>query len=234
MAGISSAGAAAATHTPPPDPPAAEGHGGGAATYDDNDDNDNDYLSMLLERFPDLFALKVLVHLDPIDRSFLAQAGSTCRTAVANSDLPREGTRRVELGRAEWVVRHKISEFCTSIERLAWAKASGCPWIARTCMMAAQGGRLEVLRWARENDCPWNVWTAAHAAAGGHLKVLQWARAHDCPWTEWICYRAARGGHLAVLQWAREHGCKWDKRECEAIADYRNHPETLAWVRAQP
>jgi hypothetical protein len=66
------------TVSPPPEPPAAAGHGGGAAS--DNDDNNNDDntftpLLDLLERFPDLFVLNVLVHLAPIDRTFLAQAG---------------------------------------------------------------------------------------------------------------------------------------------------------------
>ena len=36
----------------------------------------------LLERFPDLFAQQVLSHLDPIDRTFLAQTGGVCRAAL--------------------------------------------------------------------------------------------------------------------------------------------------------
>ena len=55
-------------------------------------------LDLEVERFPDLFEQKVLQHLDPIDRSFLAQAGNACRSAVAASGLPRAGTRRVVLG----------------------------------------------------------------------------------------------------------------------------------------
>jgi hypothetical protein len=109
----------------------------------------------LLERFPDLFALKVLRHLDPIDRTFLAQAGGACRAAVAASDLPRAGTREEVLGESVWVVTHRLRQFCTSIERLAWAKASGCPWVPQVCALAAEGGRPEVLQWARSHGCPW-------------------------------------------------------------------------------
>ena len=126
----------------------------------------------LLERFPDLFAQRVLQHLDPIDRTFLAQTGGACRAAVAASDLPRAGTSRVVLVKRRWLVTHQIMNFCTSVERLAWAKASGCPWVAQTCALAARGGRLEVLRWAREHDCPWGTGTCALAAAGGHQESV--------------------------------------------------------------
>jgi hypothetical protein len=233
MAGIHSSSPGAAPLSPSPEPPAAEGHGGGAAD-DDDDNNDNTFFPLLdlLQRFPDLFAQKVLAHLAPIDRTFLAQTEGACRAAVAVSDLPRAGTRGVVLGKHVWVVRHNISEFCTSVERLAWAKANGCPWVYLTCELAAGGGRLEALQWAREQDCPWDTGTCASAAEGGHLEVLRWAREHHCFWDIWTCYKAAARGHLEVLKWAREHGCPWVKRQC-AAASY-NHPQTLAWVRAQP
>jgi len=70
MAVISSFGAHAAPLSSPPEPPAAEGHGGGA---DEDDKNSRIFpLLDLLERFPDVSVQKVLVHLDPIDRTFLA------------------------------------------------------------------------------------------------------------------------------------------------------------------
>jgi hypothetical protein len=65
----------------------------------------------LLERFPNLFAQKVLRHLDPIARTFFAQAASACRAAVAAFDLPRAGTREKVLGRGVWVVQHRLEEF---------------------------------------------------------------------------------------------------------------------------
>jgi len=165
MAGNSSSDTGAAPLSSPLEPPAAGGHGGGAADHDDGDDDDNDKkifspLVDLVERFPDLFAQKVLAHLVPIDRTFLAQAGSACRAAVAASDLPRAGTREEVQGKSAWVVTHKLVEFCTSVERLAWAKASGSPWVARTCALAAEHGHLEVLQWARVHGCPWDSATS--------------------------------------------------------------------------
>jgi len=74
----------------------------------------------------------------------------------------------------------------------------------------------------RDHDC----------IAGGHLEVLQWAREHDCPWDADTCYFAAMTGHLEALLWARAHGCPWEKGRCEYAS--RDHPETLAWVLAQP
>ena len=37
---------------------------------------------------------------------------------------------------------------------------------------------------------------------------------------------------LKVLRWAREHGYPWDKQDLECASGH--HPETQAWVRAQP
>ena len=116
----------------------------------------------LLERFPDLFAQEVLQHLDRIDRTFLAQAWRACRASVAASDLPRAGTRRKLLGRSVWVVTHKLREFCTSVERLAWAKASGCPWEVRTCVHVAMGGSLKALQWAHAHGYPWDERTSGY------------------------------------------------------------------------
>ena len=233
MAGMfSSAAAHAAPLSLPPEPPAAEGHGGGGgAENDDEDDDDVTFFPLLdlLERFPDIFAQKVLAHLDPIDRTFLAQGGGAWRATVAASGLPRAGTQRVVLKKSVWTMTHKISEFCTSVERLAWAKDNGCPWVAWTFAFAARGGRLDVLRWARDHGCPWDWSTCAH---DGNLEVLWWAREHECPWDADTCYWAAAGGHLEVLQWARAHGCPWDKQFCEHAS--ARHPDTLAWLRAQP
>ena len=185
----------------------------------------------------------MLQHLDPIDRTFLAQAGGACRAAVAACDLPCAGTRRVVSGKSVWVVTHRLGEFCTSVERLAWAKASGCPWVERICrsgrtpagaevgegerlpvgsddmLGAARRGHLEVLQWAREQGCPWDSWnTCSTAAQGGHLYVLQYARAHGCPWDSRTCAHAARHGNLQVLKWAREHGCPWTTVARDAAA----------------
>ena len=213
MTGMSSSATDAAPLSSPPELPAAKSHGG----YD-SDKNTFFPLLDLVERFPDLFEQRVLAHLDPIDPSFLAQTGGACRAAVAASDLPRAGEIDQFLGKLVWVVTHIVRDFCTSVERLAWAKASGCPWAEFTCACAALGGHLEVLRWARENGCPWDDWTCTLAARDGHLEVLRWAREQHCAWNEATCCCAACGGHLEVLQWAREHGCPWRKSECEYAA----------------
>jgi len=80
----------------------------------------------VLERFPELFAQKLLRHLDPIDRTFLAQAGGGCRAAVEASDLPRAGTRRVVVGRSVRVVQHRLGEFVGSVKRLPVGCADLC------------------------------------------------------------------------------------------------------------
>ena len=132
-------------------------------------------------------------------------------------------------------VRLRLKEFCTSAERLAWAKANGCPWGSsyrwnwwdNPCALAARGGHLDALHWARQHGCPWGAATCASAAAGGHLEALQWARQYGCPWNKPMCTLAARGRHLPVLQWARAYGCPWSKWDCEVGSLY--HPETQAW-----
>jgi len=128
MAGIYWSAVDAAVIEPPPQPPAAEGHGGAVDHADGNV-----YFSPLLdlvERFPELFVQKVLQHLDPIDRTFLAQAGVACRAAVAASHLPRAGTRRTEQGRNVWVVTHQLGQgitlvhFSAQLEPFLWYR--GC------------------------------------------------------------------------------------------------------------
>jgi hypothetical protein len=237
MAGFSPYTADAAPLSRSPGLPVAAGQGEGAAPAAAAADDDNNAvfpLLDLLERFPDLFAQKVLPHVDPIDRTFLAQTGGAARAAVAASYLPRAGTRVEVQGKGVWRVGHKVREFCTSVERLAWALNNGCPLVEQICASAALGGRLDVLQWARANACPWDEWTCEAAAKGGHLEVLRWAREHLCPW-DWItCVCAAGGGHLEVLQWAREHGCPWSKRSCGDISRLQGHHETHAWVLAQP
>jgi len=141
----------------------------------------------------DLFEEEVLKRLDPTDRTMVAQVGRPWLAAVLASGLTRAG-KRLPVG-AEPLT---LKAFCTSVERLAWAKDNGCPWVERTCALIAGEGCLEVLQWARERGCPWDGQTCANAALGGHMDVLQWARLSGCPWNERTCAEAARGGHLEV------------------------------------
>jgi hypothetical protein len=202
---------------------------------DNNDSSPSPPLLELLERFPDLFLKEVLERLDPTTRAPLAGAGSAFLEVVfPRSIFPFGLPTRAYITGGEARV-FKLGDFLGSAERLAWARANGCPWNRRTCQLAAARGKLEALQWMREQNCPWISYSfgvCEAAAMGGHLAVLRWAREHDCPLAEATCYFAAARGHLAALQWARAHGCPWRKLECEDASE--DHPETLAWVQQQP
>ena len=133
--------------------------------------------------------------------------------------------------RFEKGVRTHIRSVVTSVPRLVWARANGCPWNEDITAAAAGGGHLAMLQWARANGCPWDEWTCSNAAKGGHLAVLQWARANGCPWNSGTCCLAAQSGHLTVLQWARANGCPWNENTCGFAAE-GGHLEVLQWARA--
>jgi len=132
-------------------------------------------LGGLLEKLPEVLAAEVLPRLDPTDIAVFGRVGPASRAAVVASGLPRASGMN---GGGPL----KLKAFCRSAERLAWAKANDCPWVARTFAMIARHGDLQVMRRARELDCPCAKSTCAAAAAGGHLDVLAWARKHGCPW----------------------------------------------------
>ena len=202
-------------------------------TRDDDvrhDTRDNDYddtfslLDRLLDNLPEVVERFVLPALDPTALALLARVRREWHAVVVSSGLPCAGiTEGAPL---------RVSEFCGTVDRLAWAKANGCTWNERTCALAARGGQIEVLKWAREHDCPWDSRTCASAAVGGHLAVLMWAREHHCPWNEDTCIAAAVEGHLDVLMWARKHDCPWSERTCSSAAAW-GHLDLLMWARAQ-
>jgi hypothetical protein len=68
---------------------------------------------------PDLFEQEVLKWLDPTSLIMLAQAGRPWLAAVLTSGFSRLPT--------EFKTLLRLQEFCTSAERLAWAKAIWCP-----------------------------------------------------------------------------------------------------------
>jgi hypothetical protein len=105
---------------------------------------------------------------------------------------------------------------------LQWAIANGCPWDARTCIAAADGGHLVVLQWARANACLWDAHTCAAAAKGGHLSVLRWVHEHGCPWDEGTCTMATEEVQLRSLAWAIQHGCACGTRT-DAAANAVGH-----------
>jgi len=169
-------------------------------------------LPRLVEELSDLFVEEVLRRLDPVDRTMLAQVGRPWLAAVLASRLPRlpKGV----------LVRLRLREFCTSAERLAWARANGCSW-GDTCVNTNR------IRNGRINAC-------ALAASGGHLGALRWAREHGCPWNEDTCECAAEGGHLEVLKWAHQHGCPWNGLNVARCCSGRARGRAAVGVEALP
>jgi hypothetical protein len=107
---------------PEPAPPAPSPSGGG----DDRDSSPP--LLDLLQRFPDLFLKEVLERLNPTARISLARTGSAFLDVVFPRAIFPFGlpTRAETTGDAVRVF--KLVDFLGSAERLAWAKAHGCPW----------------------------------------------------------------------------------------------------------
>ena len=75
-------------------------------------------LPRLLEELPEVLAAEVLSRLDSVDLALFGQAGRACRAAVLASGRPR----LPQIPR----VRLRLAEFCTSVDRLAWAKVGRC------------------------------------------------------------------------------------------------------------
>jgi len=196
-------------------------------------------LGGLLNTLPEVLVSEILPRLWRVDRTMLAQVGRPWLKAVLDSGLPRARKKPEE--------PLKLAEFCTSVDRLAWAKANGCPWSKKelnsrsgnfgrnVCALAARGGHLDVLKWARAHGCPWDDETYVNAAQEGHLEVLKWAWEHDCPGDgRYVVDNAVRDGNLEVLIWALEHEWDWEDVEpgdvCE-LAAVGGHLEMLMWAR---
>ena len=78
-------------------------------------------LLRVLQELPDLFFEEVLRRLGPTDRTMLAQVGWVWSAAVLASGFPRWPTGST--------VRLRLRDFCTSVERLSWARANGLCWV---------------------------------------------------------------------------------------------------------
>jgi hypothetical protein len=176
----------------------------------------NDDLSPLLDllqRFPHLFDKYVLERLDPAARADLARTGSAFWDLVFPRSIFPLGLLHAETPAAAGAARvFKLVDFLGTDERLAWAKANGCPWDERTCRCAARGGHLEALRW--EHGCPWHTeqahslveaaWEAEDAAEAAAVDAARAAlaalsaaqrrrRRRRCPWSGRTSGEAARG-----------------------------------------
>ena len=173
--------------------------------------------------------------------------GAAARGAARRLRGGGDGAALVVFGlpRTSGVARLQLAEFCTSVDRLAWAKANGCPWVVsdddsrhldrNPCAVAAGGGHL-VLKWARQHGCEWDDQTYFNAAGGGHVEVLKWAWEHGCPSDDrrYVCDNAMRGGHLGVLKWALEHDCFWEDAYPDEMCQHAartGHLEMLKWAR---
>ena len=198
-------------------------------------------LAPLLEEWPDVLAAEVLARLDPTDLVVFGQAGRACRAAVVAFGVPQEEAgsgyydddvdASTRAGTAEGEpLRLRVKDFVGSVERLAWAHATECPWEELVCSYAAEVGHLEVLKWARQQDCPWDSMTCSDAAYNGHLEVLKWAREQGCEWDDETGHNAAEGGHLEVMKWAHENGCQWSEVTCLQAAR-KGHWHVLQYLR---
>ena len=146
----------------------------------------------LVEDARDVLNGLVLPQLDGHDLAMLARVSTKMREFVEAEGF-EVATKKEKL---------RVPRFVRSVELLRWACQNGCPWDARICRAAAEGGHLETLQWARANDCPWDYETCAMAAKGGRLEVLQWARANGCPWDDLTRYYATD----EILEWAVVNG----------------------------
>lgn len=191
------------------------------ATGEPHSDGSSPLLGGLLEQAPEVLATHVLSRLDRSDLAMFSRVSRACATAAA-----------------EWVAEAEevlvVKDFVHRLERLAWAKANGCPWEDRTAAIIARHGVLEALMWATEHECPrgYSVYTAA--ALGGRLHVLSWlanVSGKLCPWDGCAtAAAAASGGWLETLQWLRGQGCPWDWRTC-FYARMNGRLEVLRWAR---
>jgi hypothetical protein len=155
---------------------------------DGSEDDDDLYSSLLdlLERHPELFVAQVLERVDPTARASLARVGSAFRDAVfPRSIFPFGLPPRVQTtGDAVGAVRvFKLVDFLGSAERLAWAKANGCPWGVRTCQLALGAGTWLYCS-GRGSSTVGGTSGRVTPRTGRALSMLQWMRAHGCEWNE--------------------------------------------------
>ncbi|ATE82202.1 Ankyrin repeat domain containing protein [Pandoravirus salinus] len=133
--------------------------------------------------------------------------------------------------------RREPAKYCATLAAMgyigviAWARANGCPWDARTCRAAVEHGNFEVFKWARDNGCPCDNWACAHAAQRGDFEMLKWARANGCPWSESTCVLAVEAGRFDILQWAHANGCLCGWATMRAAAKHGRF-DILQWARA--
>jgi hypothetical protein len=130
--------------------------------------------------------------------------------AITCASAARGGTWRCSSGRASkrgagGMIAPAPKRRAAATSRSFSGRAPMAARGARTCVVAAAYGHLDILQWARANDCPWDERTCLVAAAYGHLPALRWARQSGCPLDAWTCatmYNAAVAwGFTDVAAW---------------------------------
>jgi len=153
--------------------------------------------------------------LDPAD--MLVRACWKCGEAVAAS----AGLACAEDSAVVPLVPLKIVDFVRSVKLVAWAEANGCPWVARVCSLALQGGCMEALQWgctAARGSSP--VCALALPVAGTWRSCHGFGRTTACGMRmsrtskRTAGHSPLRAGTWRWLQWAREHDCPWDYWTC--------------------
>ncbi len=66
-----------------------------------------------------------------------------------------------------------------------------------------------MMRWARANDAPWNEFTCVMAAQGGHLNVLRWARANRASWDTFKLISVAQANSRLIFVAKQSEILRW-------------------------
>lgn len=124
------------------------------------------------------------------------------------------------------------------LDLFTWAYERMAPYSAKTFIIAAECGHLNIIKFAVEKDLQdqLNTNTYTTAAEYGQLEIMKWMR-KNCPqiqWDRWVWAQAAKKGHLAVLQWMYENTIKpeWDELTC-SFAAWQGHIKVIDWVRSK-
>ena len=183
-----------------------------------------------------------------------------------SDDLCRRAAERLNLGVLKFIAEHGGPldvETCWDAAQLTndeedddakaeaimvWLRQrdpASCKIDKKTCIEAAQYGRMRLLKFAQQHNPRFGAsasvyWLKAIECYGGD-KLLEWLREQypdACSWNARTCALAARGGNEDALKWLRsperEGGpCPWDRTTCAGAAGEYGDLELLQWCREQ-
>ena len=117
------------------------------------------------------------------------------------------------------------------LNKLRWIHMHDCAVLSTyACWNAAEGGHLHVLEWLHSMNCPWTAKTCEKAAEGGHLEaahngrleILKWLRDHGCPWDSATPTTANYHEHWDILKYAIDNGCPGSEEYADKLPpEYR-------------